>query len=88
MEHHKRRRGLDQPTRGSLSALDALIRETIEASRPPGDDEFTVDDYARGAEITTDAAYNRLRRKMRAGGITVRQVAIKGSLTNIYRVAD
>ena len=84
MERNKRKRGLDKPTRNSLSALDALIRETIEDSRPPGADEFTVADYASGINVTIDAAYNRLRRKVKAGEIVVRKASLDGILLNIY----
>ena len=73
-------------TNGSeVNALDSLIRETIEVSRPPGDGEFTVDDYAKGSNITIDAAYNRLRRKVRASEIVVRKASLDGILLNIYR---
>ena len=84
MELHERKRGLDKSTRRIVSALDALIRETIEVSRPPGADEFTVADYARGINVTIDAAYNRLRRKVKAGEIVVRKASLDGILLNIY----
>ena len=86
MERNKRGRGLDKPTRGALSALDALIKTTIEDSRPPDKDEFTVDDYAKGINVTLDAAYNRLRRKVNAGEIVVRKAVVNSTPTNIYRV--
>jgi len=91
MERNKRKRGLDKPTRRALSALDALILDTIEDSRPPGEGEFLVDDYieahrAKGCPITKDAAYNRLSRKSRKGEVAYRKAVIGGRLTNIYRV--
>ena len=42
MECNKRKRGLDKSTRNSLSALDALIRETSEDEDPQREDEFTT----------------------------------------------
>ena len=42
MERNKRKRGLDKSTRNSLSALDALIRETSEDEDPQREDEFTT----------------------------------------------
>ena len=93
MERNKRKRGLDQPTRNSLSALDALIRETIEDSRPPSEGEFTAADYvsglqAGGLKISLDGAFKRLARKVQNGELASRQARIAGSTTNIYRAGD
>ena len=89
MERNKRKRGLDKSTRNSLSALDALILETIEDVRPPGDGEFTLDEYigglsSNGIQITMDSAYKRLARKVQAGGISKRKATLNGAIINVY----
>mgnify|MGYP003641058740 CR=1 FL=1 len=93
MECNKRKRGLDKSTRRIVSALDALIRETIEDSRPPGKEEFTAADYvnglqAGGLEISLDGAFKRLTRKVRKGELASRQAKVDGSTINIYRAGD
>ena len=97
LHQHKNRKmaGMERNTRarkqrlahtdgGAMNILDSLIRETIEDSRPPDANEFTVADYARGINVTIDAAYNRLRRKVKAGEIVVRKASLDGILLNIY----
>ena len=80
---------MDKPTRNTLSALDALIRETIEDVRPPGDGEFTLDEYvgglsSNGIQITVDSAHKRLSRKVQAGEISKRKATLNGTTVNIY----
>ena len=72
MERNKRKRGLDKPTRDSLSALDALIRETSEDEDPQREDEFTTAELMAKTGWSHAKARRILSKMIQEGKITKR----------------
>lgn len=87
MAGDKRTRGLDQSTRNTLSALDAVLAEMpMKAIRP---DEFTIDQYVeRRIAMGDDRTYHGHRcmidRLCKANKLKKRKVLINGKECNAY----
>jgi len=87
MASNKRTRGLDQPTRNTLSALDAVLAEMpVRTIRP---DEFTVDQYiehriAMGDNRSYHGHRSLLLRMCKDGKLKHRKIVVNGKECNAY----
>lgn len=87
MAGDKRTQRLDQSTRNTLSALDAVLAEMpVKAIRP---DEFTLDQYAErraamGDNRTMNAHRSILQKLCKSGKIKQRKILVNGKECNAY----
>jgi hypothetical protein len=87
MASNKGTRGLDQSTRNTLSALDAVLAEMpVKTIRP---DEFTLDQYverriAMGDDRTHSGHRALLDRMCKAGKLKQRKILVNGKECNAY----
>jgi hypothetical protein len=87
MASNQRKRGLDQSTRNTLSALDWALEQSEKTERK--ENEFTSSEYhdgliAKGVNIGKRASIERLYLLVTKGELTVRKITLKGSQTNLY----
>ena len=87
MASNKGTRGLDQSTRNTLSALDAVLAEMpVKTIRP---DEFTLEQYverrvAMGDDRTHSGHRALLDRMCKAGKLKQRKILVNGKECNAY----
>jgi len=90
MASNKRRGDLDQSTRNHLSALDAFIKEQVEAHQPKQPGEFTLQEYIdkikdQGVTLGISKAGRMLDDLLNSGVITSRKGVQNGKQRNFYR---
>jgi len=81
---------LDQSTRNHLSALDAFIKEQVEAHQPKQPGEFTLQEYIdkikdQGVTLGISKAGRMLDDLLNSGVITSRKGVQNGKQRNFYR---
>lgn len=81
-----RRKGLDQPARNTLSAIDRALLDLIEKPLQP--DEFTVDMLMEKADIPRPTLSARMDKLVKEGKLTKRKITLNTTPTNVYRYVD
>lgn len=73
-------------TEKALSSLEWAIAQS--SFTPKQADEFTVEEFAKLANIPLESARGRLTKMVKSGMLMKRQILIKSHQTNVFKKAE